>query len=201
MALRNTYFESNKVYEPLPIPDQPGYDPPTPPIPPTPSSGSIPDIPRPAHSGSVECILYINSSENNALDKNISVVTSDSLVIKDDVDMINPSILYSSSNDLSNVNYMRFNGKYYFVRSIESIPGNIWKINGHVDVLMTYKEDIRNQIAIVGRNSNQYNRYLNDDRIKTVAYEQVKTLQFPSGFSKTMQYYLIAIGGINSNNT
>ena len=50
-------------------------------------------------------------------------------------------------------------------------------------------------MAIIKRNQNSYNRFLSDERIKLNAYEQVKTLKFSSGFSKTMQYYLVTIGG------
>lgn len=198
MALRNTYFESNKVYEPLPIPENPGYIPPVPPTPPDPDPGSTPVIPRPAFTGNVECNLYINSSENNALDKNLSAVVSDTLVFKEDVDLMNPRIIFQTSSDLTGVNYMQLNDKYYFVH-IECIQGGRYNIYGHVDVLTTYKDAIRSQIGIIRRNANNYNRYLQDDKIKMNAYEQVKTLQFPSGFSKTMQYYLITIGGASAS--
>ena len=194
MALRNTYFESNKVYEPLPMPETPGYVPPVVPTPPEPGSGSEPVIPRPSFSGSVACTLYINSSENNALDKNISSVLSDTLVFKEPVDMRDPVIIFQTSTDITDVNYMLLNDKYYFVH-IECITGGRYRIKGHIDVLMSYKDEIRQQVGIIRRNISNYNRYIADERIKLNAYEQVKTLVFPSGFSKTMQYYLVAIGG------
>ena len=198
MALRNTYFESNKIYEPLPIPETPGYVPPSPPTPPTPGSGSEPVIPRPAFSGSVSCTLYTNSSENNVLDKSLSYVTSDTLVFKGDVDMRDPVIIFETSSDLTGVNYMQINDKYYYV-VVECTTGGRYKIKGHIDVLMTYKDAIRSNTGLIRRNVGSYNRFLADDRVKLNAYEQVKTLEFSSGFSKTMQYYLVAIGSDTQN--
>lgn len=197
MALNNTYFETKGKDVTTPIPDTPGYLPPSPPTPPTPGSGDIPVIPRPTFSGSVDCTLYVNSSENNALDKNLTSVVTDTLVFKEDVDMMNPVIVFQTSTDLTGVNYMKLNNKYYFVH-IECIKGGRYTIYGHVDVLTTYKDQIRLQVGIIRRNANSYNRYLQDDKIKMNAYEQVKTLQFPSGFSKTLQYYLVTIGGASS---
>lgn len=193
MALRNTYFESNKVYEPLPIPESPGYTPPSPPSPPAPGSGSTPVIPRPSFSGSVSCTLYINSTENNALDKSLSSVISDTLVFKDSVDMRDPDIIFETTTDLTGVNYMELNGKYYFAH-VECIKGGRYNIKGHIDVLTTYKDAIRSNTGLIRRNVGSYNRFLADERVKLNAYEQVKTLEFSSGFSKTMQYYLVAIG-------
>lgn len=195
MALRNTYFESNKVYEPLPIPEQPGYVPPVVPVPPEPSPGSEPDIPRPVLTGNVECILYINSSENNKVDKELDDVATFTLLLKDSVDIFNPEIIINSSTDLTTVNYMKLGDRYYYAH-VELLPsGSLYRIKGECDALMSFKDQIRQQTAIIGRNQNSYNRYLQDNRIKLNSYEQVKTLPFSGGFSKTLYYYLITIGG------
>ena len=198
MALRNTYFESNKVYEPLPIPEQPGYTPPSPPTPPDPDPGSSPVVPRPSFSGSVALELYTNSTENNALDKSLSSVFSDTCVFKNPVDMRDPDIIVQTSSDLTGINYMKLGDKYYFAHA-ECITGGRYNIKGHIDVLMTYKDAIRSNTGIIRRNIGTYNRYLADERVKLNAYEQVKTLVFSGGFSKAMQYYLVAIGSDTQN--
>lgn len=195
MSLNTTYFEPKKVYEPLPIPDTPGYVPPTPPTPPTPSPGDVPVVPRPTFSGNVSCTLYVNSSEQRKLDKNISSVLSDTVTLKADVDVVNPEIIINTTTDLSNVNYMKIDDRYYYA-TVHKLPGGgRYRIVGHSDVLMTFKDQIRNQVGIIARNQNSYNRFLNDDRVKLNSYEQIRTLEFPNGFSKAMNYYLITIGG------
>lgn len=195
MALNTTYFESKGRDVTVPIPDTPGYVPPSPPTPPTPGSGSTPSIPPTTFDGSVVCDIYYNSSENNKLDKDLSLVLSTSVMFKENTDLIDPYIILDTSDDLTGCNYMKLHDKYYYIQSVECLPGNMYGIKGHVDVLMTYRDQIRNQTALVSRNLNAYNRFLKDERIQLNAYEQVKTLKFSSGFSKTMQYYLVTIGG------
>lgn len=195
MSLNNTYFEPKKLYEPLPIPETPGYVPPVVPTPDTPDPGSIPSITPPVFSGNVSCTIYNNSSEIIALDKSLSSVLSCTLSLKEDVSIENPIVYINTSTDITNCNYLKLEDRYYFAH-VEMLPGgDMYKVVGKTDPLTTFKDQIRNQTAIIGRNQNSYNRFLQDNRVKLNAYEQVKTLEFTSGFSKTMQYYLVAIGG------
>ena len=198
MALTRSYFEAKGRDVTTPIPDTPGYTPPTPPTPPTPGSGTVPVIPATTFDGSVTCNIYVNSSENNKLDKDLTNIVSTNVMFKEDTDLINPYVIIDTSTDITRCNYMQLGNKYYYITSIECLPGGLYGINGHVDVLMTYRDQIRQQTGLIGRNLNSYNRFLNDDRVKLFAYEQVKTLAFSSGFSKTMQYYLVTIGGASS---
>lgn len=198
MSLQRSYFESKGRDITTPIPENPSYIPPTPPTPPTPGSGSEPSIPATTFDGTVTCNIFVNSSENNKLDKDLTSKVSTTVMYKEDTDLINPYIIIDTSTDITGCNYMQLGDKYYFIRSIECLPGGLYGINGHVDVLMTYRDQIRMQTGLVGRNSDQYNRFLRDDRVKLNAYEQVKTLKFSGGFSKALNYYLVAIGGASS---
>lgn len=194
MSLNNTYFESNKIYEPLPMPETPGYTPPTPPTPPTPGSGSEPVIPRPTFSGDISVVIYNNSSENNAVDKNIVSVFSCTIAVKDELSIFSPVFELKSTTNISGCNYARVGNRYYFAR-ISLLSGNLYRVECTCDRLMTFADELRHQTGLIGRNLNQYNRFLPDNRVKLNSYESVKTLEFSSGFSKTMSYYLIAIGG------
>lgn len=194
MSLSKTYFETNGRDVTNPIPETPGYIPPIVPTPPTPSSGSVPVIPRPVFSGNINIVLYVNSTEKNALDKDISIVYSDSIIVKDEMSIFSPSFYLNTSTDLTGCNYAKVGERYYFA-VITLVSGNLYKIDCQCDRLMTFKDQIRQQTGLIRRNMNQYNRYLPDERVKVNAYESVKTLEFPSGFSKTLQYYLVTIGG------
>jgi len=194
MALNNTYFESNKVYEPLPIPESPGYVPPSPPVPPTPGSGSTPVIPRPTFSGSTTVDFYINSSDNNVLNKSISGTGSKTVVFKDDVDLIEPVLIIQNDSDIQSSNYMYMLGRYYYISSIECMPGNLLKVKARVDVLMSYRDQIKANSAIITRNANNVNTYIPDSKMKITAYTTVNTIQASGGFSNSLKYYLLAIG-------
>lgn len=195
MSLNRTYFETKGRDISVPIPDTPGYVPPSPPSPPSPDPGSIPSITPPVFSGNTPVVLYINSSERNRIDKNITSVFSDTIIIKDSTDILRPEIILNTSSDITDINYMKLGDRYYYAH-VNMLPGGgRYKVTGETDPLMTFKNSIRSQVAIIKRNQNSYNRFLSDERIKLNAYEQVKTLKFSSGFSKTMQYYLVTIGG------
>lgn len=197
MSLNNTYFESNKIYEPLPIPETPGYIPPSPPTPPTPGSGSEPVIPRPSFSGNIPVVIYNNSSENNAVNKNLASVYSCTITVKDELSIFTPSFDITTSTDLTGCNYAKVGDRYYFAR-ITLLSGDLYRIECNCDRLMTFADQLKLQTGLIGRNLNQYNRFLPDNRVKLNSYESVKTLEFSGGFSKDLKYYLIAIGGDNN---
>lgn len=197
MSLNNTYFETKGRDITNPIPEQPTYVPPIVPVPPTPGSGSIPDIPRPSFTGNISVGIYNNSSELNALDKNIDSVYSTSIVVKEELDIFKPVFYLNASNDLTAANYCRIENRYYYAH-ITLVKGNLYRIECNCDRLMTFRNSIRQQTGLIRRNINSYNRYLHDEHIKLNAYESNKTLLFPQGFSKAMQYYLVTIGGAST---
>lgn len=189
MALNNTYFESNKVYEPLPIPEQPGYIPPSPPTPPTPGSGSIPDIVRPSYTSSTVMVLYNNTSDAKCLNKNITEISSYPIDIKDDMNTDHPVVLL---NGIINCNYAKILDRYYYV-TCECMPGNITKLICAIDSLMTHRESILSHNAIIKR-GNQKNTYLSDDKMKITSYKTTHALKFSGAFSKNLKYYLLTTG-------
>lgn len=192
MALRNTYFESNKIYEPLPIPEQPGYVPPAPPTPPTPGSGDTPVIPRPTFSGTVNIDFYINSSDDDVLDKNITTRTSKTVTIKDPVDILDFTIPFNDTS-IDDVNYAYMNGRYYFCNPILE-SGNLTSLHFRVDPLMSWKDQLKNLSAIVDRTGSNYNTYLPDSEVKVTSYTNIHRLESTSGFSQSLKYYLLTIG-------
>lgn len=194
MALRNTYFETKGRDVSVPIPDTPGYTPPTPPTPPTPGSGSTPVIPRPTYTGNVSITFYNNVSDNNVVDKQITQTDSKTVLFKDAVDLIEPVIIIENDSDVLSSNYMYMLDRYYYINNIEAMPGNLIKIKARVDALKTYSSKIRSNQAILTRNTNQTNTYINDNKMKITAYTTVNTIKSTAGFSNTLNYYLLAVG-------
>ncbi len=194
MSLNKTYFESKGRDVSVPIPDSPGYTPPSPPTPPTPGSGSTPVIPRPTFSGSTSVTFYTNSSDNNVLNKSISSTTSATVVFKDNVDLIEPVLILQNNSYIQASNYMEMLGRYYYITSIECMPGNLLKVKARVDVLMSYRDQIKANSAIITRNANNVNTYIPDSKMKITSYTTVNTIQASAGFSNSLKYYLLAIG-------
>lgn len=140
--------------------------------------------------------LQINSSERERLTKSLSEIMSVSGVLKSETSIIDPVIMIEC--DLSNVvncNYMTIPafGRSYFVNNIRSVRNGLIEFSCHVDVLSTYANAIRANRAIVRRQENNWNLYLNDGSFKIYQNPNVLTKAFPSGF--TTQEFVLAVAG------
>lgn len=143
--------------------------------------------------------LYHNASPVNKIGKNLTdeLVTSD-VLLKDDVSILKPVFKVKDVRSIITYNYLYCPElqRYYFIDDIVSINNNIWEISAHVDVLETYKNKILANKAIVKRQSNKFNTYLNDSEWDVFSYDDVITLQFSnSGFAKSLEYLLVVAGG------
>lgn len=65
----------------------------------------------------------------------------------------------------SNYVYIKEFNRYYFINDIISVRNNMWRINMYVDVLMSYKKQIKNLKAFVNRNEFTFDEYVKDDLI------------------------------------
>lgn len=138
------------------------------------------------------------TSEKNRIGKSISTLYTASGTLREGTSIINPVIRISGAGvpALKNANYMYipdFN-RYYFITDIKSIRNGLIEISGHVDVLQTYSSQIRNNTAIIKRNANSWNLYIEDGLFKTYANPHIFTKEFPSGF-KDPSYVLFVAGG------
>lgn len=66
---------------------------------------------------------------------------------------------------VSNYCYIPEFGRYYYIDDIISLRTGLWEISMSVDVLMSNKEKIATQVAMVARNEFEYDEMLNDPLI------------------------------------
>lgn len=94
-----------------------------------------------------------------------------------------------------NYAYIEAFGRYYYVTGIRTETNVLWSISMHVDVLMTYKAQIRQQNAIVARQAEQYNLMLDDGWF--MAYQnprhQLKLFSNATPF-ETQEFVLVVAG-------
>lgn len=143
-----------------------------------------------------QVILQTNSSEKNKLDKDVAAVSTLSGTLKNETSIIDPIILIEADlTTLINCNYMTIPvfTRSYFVTNIRSIRNNLVEVSAHVDVLSSFASQIRNNVAIVRRQENRWNLYLNDGVFKVYQNPMVLTREFPSGFS-TFEFVLAVAG-------
>ena len=149
---------------------------------------------------SITINLYQSNSQANKVDKEITLIASHSCTIKRDTSVVAPVIVLEGSG-FPAVNYAyidEFN-RYYYIDDIKSIRNDIWEMSLRCDVLMSFKNDIRNTLAIVNRQSNEYDMYLNDGTFKAFQNPSVQTIAFPNGFTGERGYVLMMNGAGQSS--
>lgn len=137
-----------------------------------------------------------NNSENNKVDKSTNTITTLTGTLREGTSIINPTILVECSmSNIKTANYMTISdfGRSYFITDIKSIRNGILEISGHVDVLSTYSSAIKSCKAIVHRQANDWNLYLNDGSLRVYQNSDVVTKSFPNGF--TTQEIVLAVAG------
>lgn len=143
-----------------------------------------------------QVLLQTNNSEKNKLDKDLITISAITGILKNETSIVDPVILIEV--DLTNLitcNYMTIPafGRSYFVTNIRSIRRNLVEVSAHVDVLSSFASQIRNNVAIVRRQENRWNLYLNDGVFKVYQNPMVLTREFPTGFS-TFEFVLAVAG-------
>lgn len=140
--------------------------------------------------------LMQNTSPVNKIGKELSSQLEVTGELRSETSIIDPIIMIECDlADLTNCNYMyipQFN-RYYFVNNIRSIRNGLVEFTCHVDVLETYKDQIKANSAIIKRQENNWNLYLNDGAFKVYQNPIVITKEFPSGFSS--QEFVLAVAG------
>lgn len=150
---------------------------------------------------SFNVVLQYNSSEPTVLDKNLLDIMTLTGTLREETSLIDPSILIEEDiSSLSRVNYLTISSfnRSYFVNRITSVRSGLVRLDCHVDVLFTYRAEIRANRGIIAKNAYESNAYLNDDTFKTFQPMRVQTLEFPFGF--TDRTFVLAVAGhVGSN--
>ena len=125
--------------------------------------------------------LYNNQSDNRVINKDITEIHQLSAVLKDDTNLLDPVFIISGSENITNVNYVHANGKYYYVLDI-TFSQQRYYLRCHVDVLMTYKNYLLAKQCIVKRSTTSFNTYQIDSDLPQDNQNVITTLPFPNGF-------------------
>lgn len=141
-------------------------------------------------------VLQKNNSENNRVTKSVDTILTVSGVLKEETSIIDPVIkIKCDLAEVTGCNYLSIPafGRSYFVNNIRSIRNGLVEFACHVDVLSSFASQIRDNSAIIKKQENAWNLYLNDGTFKVYQNPNVLTKAFPSGFTK--QEFVLAIAG------
>ena len=134
--------------------------------------------------------IYENKSDEIKIDKNITQLATYEGYLRDESSFTNPVIMIQDQFNIyghSNANYLYLPDyrRYYYITDMIQKRTNIVEIHARVDVLMSFKNEIRECSGIVKKTSykNAYNLYLDDGTLKVYQNKLLKTAEFPTGFS------------------
>lgn len=145
-------------------------------------------------------LLQVNSSEKNRVNKSLTTLATLSGTLKAETSIIDPIILVEGNlASFVTCNYMSIPtfSRKYFINNIRSIRNGIFEISAHVDVISSFSTQILANKAIIRRQENNWNLYLNDGSFRVYQNPMVLTKAFPSGF--TTQEFVLAVAGSASS--
>lgn len=142
--------------------------------------------------------IQTNNSEPITVDKELTDIATLTGTLREQTSIIDPVFIVEAAlSDLAACNYLTIDsfGRSYFVNNIESVSNGLVALTCHVDVLSSYKEEIRANTGIVRRaeDGSAFNLYINDSSL--VAYQDpyILTEPFPGGFDG--HAFILAVAG------
>lgn len=143
--------------------------------------------------------LCQNRSENNIINKNVSLIDTASCTIKGPISVENPVLILDYDSDLQDINYIRIAefSRCYYITDIVNLTGHRYQITCKTDVLESFKDNILGLSVIIekGSNAGNVNMFLDDGSYICENKEFNTVLNFPSGFNEAGEYILITAGG------
>ena len=149
--------------------------------------------------------LYKNTSDKRNLNKVITEIKSVSATAKGEINIISPTLILEYFSTDFNYCYISDFDRYYFVKSITLLTGHRVQIDLFVDVLMTYKEEIKNLTVNVLRYENIDPTFLSDSRIPLFSDTVQKVIEFPENIfnlenpSENSKNFLLTVAGGDFN--
>lgn len=143
-----------------------------------------------------DVIVQRNESETIKFDKSLVTIGTFTGTLKEETSIIDPVIMLQASlASLKEANYVTISdfGRSYFITNITSYRNNLVQLECHVDVLSSFKSQIRANKGIIFRQENNWNLYLNDGVLEVYQNPIVTTHEFPNGFDS--ESYVLALAG------
>lgn len=137
--------------------------------------------------------LYINMSDNKAVNKALTGDKSYEGTIKRETAIESPVIQITTTEDIRGYNYVYIPlyRRYYFA-SVTVGPNNVYTLSCESDPLMSFKSGFLFKEAIIKRSASLYNLYMPDNNfyISSKVRRQIKT--FSGGFDNSVLNYVVA---------
>lgn len=144
--------------------------------------------------------LYENKSEKNKVHKEITEKSVKVGRLRENTSIVTPMFTIEGVfSELSQANYIyvaEFR-RYYYITDMVQIAGNLTQISCRVDVLMSFKDEILANTAVIARQEAKFNRYLNDANFKTYQNNIVVTKKLSGAGFGEAGFILVTAGQAN----
>lgn len=148
--------------------------------------------------------FYYNKSDKRYLNKSLEAKYSNiPLQVLEPSSVVNPTLKVSSGLIGQCVNYVYVNEleRYYYIKDWIMENGYIL-LECEVDVLMSYRNQIKAQNVIVSRQEKQYNLYQTDPKQKFYNTNATVVKEFPTKpFNIQTSQFILALNGASVANT
>ena len=144
----------------------------------------------------MEITLYKTTSETNQINKNLTNATILNGSLMQGANVINPVIFieYDNPTGFNMVNIPDFN-RFYFISDYVNRRDNLWELHMSVDVLMSYKSQIKNLNVIVERAENEEDTFIDDGSRITSCKRTQQILNFPTYLNVNPKFIMYVNGG------
>lgn len=137
---------------------------------------------------------YNNNSPELVVNKNLARVgTTQTCYFKAAADITTPTITLALDTVNFNYVYIDATDRWYYVTRARSLKNNLWELDLKCDVLASFSTDIGNADAIVARQENKWNLYLDDGVYKCYQDPEIYTETFSGSFD-THSFVLLVAG-------
>lgn len=141
--------------------------------------------------------LYYNASERKVIGKSLRTLGTVTGVLKGDASITSPTfVVEANSSYFNGVNYLYWKetNRYYYIDDIQALTGGRMLFVCSVDVLESFKTQIKQQTAILDKQQTLSNMYYNDGSFKKDTREFYTIKSFSNGFNDSGEYILITAG-------
>lgn len=151
-------------------------------------------------AGSLTVKIGNFTNKKNALVKDTvwNRTYADSVTMKGETSLTDPVLIINDTiANLKDCNYIWIGGfqRYYFIENIRSIRSNIVEVTCHVDVLNSFRDEIKEQSAIVEKSAKLFNTLVNDGSIKVYQDRYIMNYGFLNQSFSDFHYVLALAGG------
>lgn len=144
--------------------------------------------------------LYNYGGSPNTVGKNATVVDTFTGTFREPVSIMNPVFTIERASPIGfNYVYVEAFDRFYYVSGISADMKNMVTVSCAEDVLETAGSAIKDFTAIIRRQENVYNLYLDDGIFKAYQNTKHKIISFPNPFNDYS--YILAIAGNGQNNS